>query len=178
MADKLRIDWKVWGNSPKKPENKSFDPSATINSNWESSPKSMSADEDCIEPAPAQHSTSISCTLRNARFLPDDTTNFNRPCKITVDVEGTPKGAIQFALWAKYKDIEYDLNHSQNAYEQDGKAQTELELYYVDEYYTDFYQKGEVEAKVEYFAKILNCAAREIKSELFTMPIAAPESNL
>jgi hypothetical protein len=177
MADKYGLDWKVWGNSPKKPENKGFDPSATIGSNWGSFPKSIPEDEDYITQEPILHPSTISCTLRNARFLPDDTTNFNRPCKITVDVEGTPKGAIQFALWAKYKDIEYDLKHSQNAYEQDGKAQTELELYYVDEYYTDFYQKGEVEAKVEYFAKILNCAAREIKSELFTMPIAAPSNE-
>lgn len=175
--DKYGLDWKVWGNNPKKHENKGFDPSATIGSNWGSSPKSIPENKDYIELEPISHPSTISCTLKNARFHSDDTTDFNRPCKITVDVEGTPKGAIQFALWAKYKDIEYDLNHVQNAYVQDGKAQAELELYYVEEYYTDFYQKGEVDAKVEYFAKISNCAAREIKSELFTMPIAAPNNE-
>jgi hypothetical protein len=178
MADKYGLDWKVWGNIPKKPENKGFDASATIGSGWGDSPKNTSNDVDCIETEPVAPPSVISCTLKNARFHPDGSTDFNKPCKISVEVEGAPKGAIHFALWAKYKDIEYDLSHDQNAFVQNGKAQAELKLYYVDEYYTDFYQKGKTDANVEYFAKISNNAAREIKSELFTMPIAAPECEL
>lgn len=177
MADKYGLDWHVWGDISKKPENKGFDASATIGSGWGESPKKISNDVDCIETEPAAPPYLISCTLRNARFHPDDSTDFNRPCKISVEVSGTPKGAIHFALWAKYKDIEHDLNHVQSAFVQNGKAQAELDLYYVDEYYTDFYQNGKTDAKVEYFAKISNNAAREIKSELFTMPLAAPESK-
>lgn len=177
MADKYGLDWHVWGDISKKPENKGFDASATIGSGWGESPKKISNDVDCIETEPAAPPYLISCTLKNARFHPDGTTDFNRPCKITVEVKGTPKGAIHFALWAKYNDTEHDLNHVQSAFVQNGKAQAELELYYVDEYYTDFYQNGKIEAKVEYFAKISNNAAREIKSELFTMPIDAPVSK-
>ncbi|MBN1604380.1 MAG: hypothetical protein JW915_22415 [Chitinispirillaceae bacterium] len=177
MAAKYGLDWHVWGNTSKKSGNKGFDPSATIGRGWGDSPKNLSDKVDCSEAEHVSQPSPISCRLKNARFHPDGTTDFNRPCKITVEVEGTPKGAIHFALWAKYNDTEHDLNHVQSAFVQNGKAQAELELYYVDEYYTDFYQNGKTEAKVEFFAKISNNAAREIKSELFTMPIAAPVSK-
>jgi hypothetical protein len=174
--DKYGLDWSLWGNTPKKYEKKSFDPSATIGSGWANPPKNLSADDDNADPV--SQPQPLTCTLSNARFLPDETTGFNKPCKITVDVEGTPKGKISFALWAAYKNEQYDLQEVQTAFVKDGKAQAELKLFYVDQHYDDINYNGDDDAVVEYYAKVSNKAAREIKSELLKMPLAAPVGGL
>jgi hypothetical protein len=111
----------------------------------------------------------ITATLKTAKFLPDDETDFTKPCKIKVDIEGDKTGQVTFALWARYKGKEYDLQHQIKADSSNNQSSTDLKLFYVDEHFHDMHG-GDASAKVEYFAKISMKGAKPITSELMTMP--------
>jgi hypothetical protein len=113
----------------------------------------------------------ITATLKTAQFLPDDETDFTKPCKIKVDIDGDKTGQVTFALWAKYKGKEYDLQHQIKADSSNNQSSTDLKLFYVDDHYNDM-QSGDASAKVDYFAKISMKGAKPITSELLTMPRA------
>ncbi|MBN1604243.1 MAG: hypothetical protein JW915_21715 [Chitinispirillaceae bacterium] len=181
--DKYGLNWNLWGDSAKKTENSSFDPTDTIGCGWDDSPKqsqrcnndddsgdaiSSNSNKNDNDSSP-QQKKKLTCTLKNARFLPDKTADFNKPCKVAVDIEGTPDGAIRFALWAKYKEKDYDLQYAQTAWAENEKAQTELTLFYVDEHYADI-SNGKKGMSVEYYAKVSNKATKEIKCELLKLP--------
>lgn len=138
--DKYGLNWSLWGDSTKKPETSNYDPTDTIGCGWDDSPKqsqrcnsdddsgdaisSNSNKNDNDNDSSPQQKKKLTCTLKNARFLPDKTADFNKPCKVAVAVavavEGTPDGAINFVLWAKEKDN--DLQHAQTAWAEKGKA--------------------------------------------------------
>jgi hypothetical protein len=126
--------------------------------------------EDRCTP-PSSEKPKPTCTLANARFLPDETSDFNKPCAITVDVQGLAAGPVSFALHATYKGTDYDLQHVQTAPVKSGKAQTMLKLFYVDQHYNDLNVKGDSDAAVEYYAVVSSKAAREIKSDILRMPL-------
>jgi hypothetical protein len=145
--DKCGLGWKLWGNDSKKPEQKDYDPSESLGHGWSATTQNQPALSD--ETEPVHQEQPVTCTLKNARFLPDELTGFNKPCKIVVDVEGTPSGPIRFALWATYKGNDYDLRHENTAYLKDGEAQVELKLLYVNDYYDDTNHNGEKNTKVD-----------------------------
>jgi hypothetical protein len=185
--DKYGLDWTLWESMPTKPENKEPTPLQSLHSrdtlNSVTDEKKVpiteeiDLSEDLCTP-PLQEKLKPTCTLANAQFLPDETTDFNKPCIIVVDVEGKPSGSINFALHATYKGTDYDLKHEQSAPAKDGKAQTTLKLFFVDQHYDDLYVKGECDTTVEYYAVVSNKAAREIKSEVLRMPHISSEGKI
>ena len=110
----------------------------------------------------------ITATLKTAQFVPDDETDFTKPCKIKVDIDGDKTGQVTFALWARYKGKEYDLQHQIKADSSNNQSSTDLKLFYVDEHFHDIHS-GDASAKVDYFAKISMRGAKPITSELLTM---------
>lgn len=165
--DKYGLDWSVWGSSPKKAEMKNCAPVSKKNQNNGKKEKQPETDNETVT---TPEKKPISCTLKSPRFIPDASTDFTKPCKITVEVEGELSDAVHFALWARYKGTEYNLNHEQIAQVQNGTAQAELKLFYVDEHYDDLFQKGEKDATVEYFLKVTADGCKPVTSETFTMP--------
>jgi hypothetical protein len=111
----------------------------------------------------------ITATLKTAQFVPDDETDFTKPCKIKVDIDGDKTGQVTFALWARYKGKEYDLQHQIKADSQNNKSTAQLKLFYVDEHFHDIYG-ADPAAKVDYFAKVSMRGAKPITSEPLTMP--------
>ena len=111
----------------------------------------------------------ITATLKTAQFVPDDETDFTKPCKIKVDIDGDKTGQVTFALWARYKGKEYDLQYQIKADSSNNQSSTDLKLFYVDDHYNDI-NGGDASAKVDYFAKISMRGAKPITSELLTMP--------
>jgi hypothetical protein len=113
----------------------------------------------------------ITATLKTAQFLPDNETDYTKPCKIKVDIEGDKAGQVTFALWARYKGKEYDLQHQIKADSSNQQSTADLKLFYVDDHYNDI-SSGDPGAKVDYFAKVSMKGAKPITSELLTMPRA------
>jgi hypothetical protein len=111
----------------------------------------------------------ITAALKTAQFLPDDKTDYTKPCKIKIDIDGDKTGQVTFALWARYKGKEYDLQHQIKADSSNQQSTADLKLFYVDDHYNDI--NGEDPgAKVDYFAKISMRGAKPTTSELLTMP--------
>lgn len=113
----------------------------------------------------------ITATLKIAQFLPDDETDYTKPCKIKVDIDGDKTFQVTFALWARYKGKEYDLQHQIKTDSSNQQSTANLKLFYVDDHYNDISGK-DPGAKVDYFAKISMKGAKPITSELLTMPRA------
>ncbi len=111
----------------------------------------------------------IIASLGSAQFVPDDKTDFTKPCKVKVDINGEKTSRVTFALWARYKGKEYDLQHQVAADSVKNQATANLNLHYLTEHYNDFTgnDKG---ATVEYFAKVSMKGAKPITSEVLKMP--------
>jgi Peptidase M15 len=119
----------------------------------------------------------ISATLKNARFLPDENTDFTKSCKIKTDIESEKTGQVTFSLWARYKGREYDLQHQVKADSSSKQSTAEVKLFYVDEHYHDI-NAGDKNASVDYFAKISMKGAKPITSEILTLPVQKSNDGL
>jgi GH24 family phage-related lysozyme (muramidase) len=179
--NKYGLDFRVWGHEKtEKKKNTTPDILKSIEHGWgeSSKPKKQQEQTDFtterIEPKKEQ----ITCVLKNARFLPDENTDFKKPCKIRVEIEGKSNRIVHFYLWAIYEGVEYDLQYEVKAGKKNDICETEMKLFYVDQFYIDFYNNGKKDAKVEYFAKIKMQGAKEIRSEILVMPRELPTLNI
>lgn len=184
--DKYGLDWTVWGNesgSPEKDTSAADQLLSGIGKGWSSSKKQGAgaagendegADYDGTGNSNNGSSSAVSnqnkstFELENGRFIPDETTDFNKECKIAVDLKGTPKGKLCFSLWALYEGKSYNLNHEKIVDAQGTTVETTLTLYYEDHYYNDLH-KGKKDATIDYFAKISSKYAKPVESSVLTM---------
>ena len=166
------LDFRVWGYKETKKKDTTPDILKNIGHGWGESSKPKKQEEvveyteERIEPKKEQ----ITCILKNARFLPDENTDFGKPCKIRVEIEGESHRLVHLYLWAVYNGVEHDLRHEVEANHNKGICETEMPLFYVEPYHNDVFKNGKKDAKVEYFAKIKMHGAKEIRSELMVMP--------
>jgi hypothetical protein len=170
--DKFGLDWNVWGSGASSGSGSSNNaPLGGIGSGWSSNPN-QAAQEDADEDTP--NSTQTTARLCNAKFLSDETTDFNKPCKVQVEVESSQPVTSQvvIALWGKYKEEEYNLQHEIKAAPENGIASGELKLYYVDAYYDDV-ASGVTGESVYYIAKCSLKGASPVDSEPLQMPLVA-----
>lgn len=177
MENKYGLNWRVWGNDDKKSSSEKTTPKILegIGTGW-SSPKPKNSQVECEEPVEQQVSEKkYTVRLKNAKFVPDETTDFNKPCKVTVEINSQepPKGKVTFSLWSIYNDNKTDLHHETQEYAQNGVVESKLELYYDEKYYEDSYFNGKKDVTVDYFFKVNAKNAREIESEHLTMPRCA-----
>ncbi len=167
--DKFGLDWNVWGSGSSSGSGSSNAPLGGIGSGWSSNPNQAVQDE-VNEDTPG--STQTTARLRNAKFLPDESTDFNKPCKVQVEVESSQpvNSQVVIALWGKYKEEEYNLQHEIKAAPENGIASGELKLYYVDAYYDDV-ASGVTGESVYYIAKCSLKGASPVDSEPLQMPL-------
>jgi hypothetical protein len=105
-----------------------------------------------------------------ARFISDQETDFNKNCKVFIDVDGPENLQVNFALWANYNGIDYDLQKEKTGRIRKGVVEGELPLYFVDDFYSDYFLKAKTSATVDYFVKVLVGGTNEFKGEPMTMP--------
>jgi hypothetical protein len=166
--DKFGLDWNVWGSGSSSGSGSSNAPLGGIGSGWSSNPnQSTQEDED-----DAPNSTNTTARLSDAKFLPDESTDFNKPCKVQVKVESSQPVTSQvvIALWGKYKEEEYNLQHEIKAAPENGIASGELKLYHVDAYFDDV-ASGVTGESVYYIAKCSLKGASPVDSEPLQMPL-------
>lgn len=109
--------------------------------------------------------------LKRAYFKPDENTDFEKLCLLRMEFSSPPLGTVTIALWAKYKGVDYDLDHKQEIQVSGMCSEEYVPLYYVNNHQVDIVNKGEKEAKSYYYAKITANGA-EAKSDLLEMPLA------
>lgn len=167
--DKFGLDWNVWGSGSSSGSGSSNAPLGGIGSGWSSNPNQTTQED---EDDGAANSTQTTARLSNAKFLPDETTDFNEPCKVQVEVESSQPVTSQvvIALWGKYKDEEYNLQHEIKAAPENGIASGELKLYHVDAYFDDV-ASGVTGENVYYIAKCSLKGASPVDSEPLQMPL-------
>jgi hypothetical protein len=167
--DKFGLDWNVWGSQSSSGSGSSNPLLEGIGSGWSSSPN-QNTTEETSEDTPA--SEAVTARLRNAKFLPDEKTDFNKPCKVEVEVESSQPVTSQVIinLWGKYKEEEYNLQHEIKIHPENGLASGELKLYYVDAYYDDV-ASGVTGESVYYIAKCSLKGASPVDSEPLQMPL-------
>jgi hypothetical protein len=167
--DKFGLDWNVWGAGASSGSGPSNAPLGGIGSGWSSNPN-QTAQEDGDDGT--SNSTQTTARLSNAKFLPDETTDFNQPCKVQVEVESSQPVTSQvvIALWGKYKDEEHNLQHEIKAAPENGIASGELKLYHVDAYFDDV-ASGVTGESVYYIAKCSLKGASPVDSEPLQMPL-------
>ncbi|MBN1600622.1 MAG: hypothetical protein JW915_03385 [Chitinispirillaceae bacterium] len=168
--DKFGLDWSVWGSKSSSGGSSSNPHLDGIGSGWSSTPNQKTVEDEDPEEAPVSVSSSV--RLRNAKFLPDGTTDFNKPCKVQVEVESSQPVSAQviITLWGKYKEEEYNLQHEVKVYPENGLASGELKLFYIDAYYDDV-ASGVTGESVFYIAKCSLKGASPIDSEPLQMPL-------
>lgn len=174
--DKYGNDWKVWGNTSSSTGEGSSNPFAdSVGSGW-GTKKNADTQEECDDSQDANRTNQTTAAkLVKAELLTDDTTDFNKPCKVRAQIESqspvtTP---VTFSLWAKYKDVDYDLKSVSTAHPEDNVANSELKLFFVDPYYDDAVVNHQDGVSVEYYLKVSLKGAKSIESSLLTMPIVA-----
>lgn len=167
--DKYGLDWNVWGTKSKGKSSSSNPLLDGIGKGWGQTKKSV-VEED--EDAPKQTGP-ITAKLVNAAFLPDSTTDFNKPCKVKVEIESKEpvKTPVTFALWGRYNGQEYNLQHEAKADPKDNVATVELKLFYVDPYYNDAVVGKKPDITVDYIAKCTMKGAKGVDSDPLTLPI-------
>lgn len=186
--DKYGLDWTVWGNesgSPKKDTSAVDQLLSGIGKEWSTSKKQGAGaagenDDGAVDDGAGNNNNGSSSAVsnqnkstfevENGRFIPDETTDFNKECKIAVDLKGTPKGKLCFSLWALYEGKSYNLNHEKIVDAQGTTVETTLTLYYEDHHYNDLH-KGKKDATIDYFAKISSKYAKSVESSVLTMPL-------
>jgi hypothetical protein len=167
--DKYGLDWNLWGSSSSSGKAGSNPLLDGIGSGWSSTPKKNNAEED-TQDTPVKDSSSA--RLRNARFVPDETTDFNKPCKVQVEVESNQPVTSQviISLWGKYRGEECNLQHEIRVHPENGLASGELKLFYIDAYYDDL-ASGVTGESVFYIAKCSLKGASPLDSEPLQMPL-------
>jgi hypothetical protein len=168
--DKFGLDWNVWGPAPKK--EMSSPSNALLNSigkGWSTSPN-KSKNEESQDEVPQKKE--ITARLLKPRFEPDETTDFNKPCKVIVDIDSKQpvSSSVVFSLWGRYKNKEYNLQHEIKATPKGGVAEGVVKLYYIDEYYNDLAINGPDGQGVEYVIKCSMKGANPVESEPLKMP--------
>ena len=168
--DKYGLDWNVWGESGRS-NNSNQSPSVLdgIGTGW--SPRQQAQQEDTDEEATTQQN-STTARLKNAQFQPDNTTDFNKPCKVRVEIESSEPftSPVTFNLWSSYNEQRTDLHYEAKAEPKDNVAETELKLYYDDAYYQDAIIDEKPDITVDYIFKVNARGAQEIESAPLTMP--------
>jgi type VI secretion system Hcp family effector len=130
-----------------------------------------------VETPPAEEKKKeTKVTLSEARFHPvENKTDFKGKCKVSVKIdysEKLTKKKILFKLFSIYKNKIQDMHHEIEASESGNKAETEITLFYNDDYFAD--TKRTPDAKVEYFLKVCHSEAAEIESEHLKLPYKEP----
>jgi hypothetical protein len=165
--DKYGINWKVWGNNSSSNQKKE-NPLLNVGKGWSTTGK-KTQDEETGEVTKKEE---ITAKIKNAQFLPDDSTDFNKPCKVSVEIESSSgkSSPVTIALYGKYNGQEYNLQHEITANCKDNKAQAELKLFYVDPYYQDAVVNKKENASVDYIARCSMKGAKSTDSAPLTLP--------
>jgi hypothetical protein len=175
MENKYGLNWRVWGNEEKKSPKEKSTPKILegIGRGWSSS-KPKNSQADCEEPVekiqPSEQKYTV--RLKNARFIPDENTDFNKSCKISVEIDSQepPKGKVTFSLWSCYNGKKSDLQCESQERLQNGIVESQLQLYYDEKYYEDTFFNGKKDLTADYFFKVNAKKAREVESDPLTMP--------
>jgi hypothetical protein len=171
--DKFGLDWNVWGTGNSSNSSSSTNPLLDgVGKGWGDTPGNKAVEE--TEDSSAAKDNGTTARLKNAKFLPDSSTAFNKPCKIRVEIESkTPVTAqVVIALWGKYKEQEHNLQHEIKVSPNGSTAEGSLNLYYVDDYYNDFSADPSCKETVDYIAKCSMKGASPIESEPLVMPLS------
>jgi hypothetical protein len=116
--------------------------------------------------------------LSDPSILPGDNGfEFNKPCKVRVKVDylrQTVRKRVTFQLFSVYKNKTSNMNHEVGGFEEKGFAETDMTLFYNNDYYQDAIQNGrhdDPDAVVDYFFKARHSTgANEVQSEMLRMP--------
>jgi hypothetical protein len=129
------------------------------------------AEEIALTREPAIVNPPAKTRVLRARFISDQETDFNKNCKVLIDVDGPENLQVNFALWAKYNGQEYDLQKEKTGRIRSGVVEGELPLYFVDDFYSDYFLRAKATATVDYFVKVQIGGMSEFSGEPMIMPL-------
>jgi hypothetical protein len=171
-SDRYGLNLNVWGDSHNTPQPSKSPLDDRIGRNCGEPPKAARADDE-ENASDGKKESTAQYRIKKAEFVPvAGETDFNKPCTVRAEIE-SDKGAhgqVTFALWATYNGTEYDLSHKSQSGISDGVAQTQLKLFYVDQYYQDATGGGKAKGKVEYYAKVIGKDGQVVESDRLVMP--------
>jgi hypothetical protein len=121
--------------------------------------------EPSEEPSASKKSEPIA-TLFDAKFIPPENgLNFNDKCCARVSVkykEETSQKKVIFKLFCNYNNTSQDLRHNSEAFENNGIAETTLQLFYPDDY---------TDGSVDYYFTAEHVKGdKPVQSEILTLP--------
>ena len=118
----------------------------------------------------------IEFSFKDAQFLPDNTTDFNKPCKFRVELVPKTLGKIankvvRYELWTVYNGKDHSLQVIGKFEPEKNIAETTIKLVTQDDYITDTLVKKKTDCSIEYYLKLSMYGAKPDKSKLLKMPI-------
>jgi hypothetical protein len=128
-------------------------------------------EETHLTDEPVQKKSSVNVRVLRAQFISDKETDFNKKCKVRIEVDGPESLSVTYTLWAKYNGEEYDLHKEEKGRIKNGVVEGQLPLYFVDDFYNDYFVNAQTAASVEYFVKVQFNGASEFTGEPMTMPL-------
>ena len=169
-SDRYGLDWNVWGGESRR--NNSSEGPLPYSTPEPSPPQEATQTPVEQEETVVQEPLQQTVTLRNPRFIPDDTTRIGNTCAVAVDISGeTQGGSITFELYAVYKEREHHFSQFKTVSYDGTTAETELFLETVDAYDVDSQSEPpDSTLQVDYFFTVTANGAQDVTSSKLTLP--------